>query len=88
MDNQNRAYLKIANRIGIFLVMLFVICFLWYYIRPVEQELHLKLFRLAYFGFEDMSLSGFILGAIQTYIWAYIAVAIYCLIGFGYSFKR
>ncbi len=85
MNNQNYTYLKIANRTGIFLVTLFIICFLWYYIRPVEQELHLKLFRLAYFGFGGMGLSDFILGIIQTYIWAYIIVAIYGLIGRGFK---
>ena len=85
MNNQNYTYLKIANRIGIFLVTLFIICFLWYYIRPVEQELHLKLFRLVYLGFGGMDLSDFILGIIQTYIWAYIIVAIYGLIGRGFK---
>ena len=74
-------YLRCANRVGLFLVALFVICFAWYYIRPVEQELHLSLFKMAYFGFNDMGFVSFVLGAIQTYIWGYIFAGIWCLFG-------
>lgn len=82
MNDKNKCnYWKCANRAGLFLVILFTICFFWYYIRPVEQELHLKFLRLSYFGFNGMNISSFILGVIQTYIWAYIAVGIWWLVG-------
>ena len=81
MENNNCSYWKCANRIGLFLVILFVVCFLWYYIHPVEQTLHLKLFKMSFFVFSGMNFGSFILGAIQTYIWAYIGVGIWQLVG-------
>lgn len=80
MNNQKNSYLKISNHIGLFLVVLFTICFLWYYIQSGERGLHIELFKMAYFGFNGMKLSDFILGAIQTYFWAYIFVAVYYLV--------
>jgi hypothetical protein len=76
-------YWQCANQFGLFLVILFVICFFWFYIRPVEQDLHLRLLRLSFFGFNDMGVLSFILGAIQSYIWGYIGVGIWCLAGCG-----
>jgi len=82
MQNKDKcSFLKCANSIGLFLVALFAICFLWYYIRPVEQVLHLKLFRMAYFGFRGMNVVSFVLGAVQTYIWAYVAIGIWQIVG-------
>lgn len=80
MENKS-SYWQYANRVGLFLVVLFVICFAWYYIRPVEQELHLKLLKLSFFGFNGMNLISLILGAIQSYIWGYIAVGVLRLVG-------
>lgn len=73
-------YLKSANRIGLLLAGLFVICFIWYYIRPVEQGLHLQLLRLSFFGFSGMNLVGFILGLVQSYIWGYIILGVWRLV--------
>lgn len=74
-------YWKCANAVGIFLVALFVICFVWYYVRPVEQELHLRLFRMAFFGFDEMNVASFVLGAIQSYVWGYVGVGLWTLAG-------
>lgn len=88
MENERRcSYWRCANRVGLLLVALFVFCFLWYYLRPVEQELHLKLLRMSYFGFNDMGGLSFILGAVQTYIWGYIAVGIWWLLGCCFNCK-
>lgn len=80
MENKYN-YWKCANKIGLFFVSLFLLCFVWYYIRPVEQDLHLRLFRLSFLGFSGMNLASFILGAIQTYVWAYIVVGLWRLFG-------
>ena len=74
-------YWKCSNAIGLFLVGLFAICFLWFFINPVEQELHLALFKLSYWGFAEMNVAGFFLGAIQSYLWAYLAVGLWSLVG-------
>lgn len=74
-------YLKCANRIGLFLAILFVICFVWYYIGPAEQGLHLQLLHLTYFWFSGMNVVSFIAGLIQTYIWGYIVVGAWWLVG-------
>jgi len=72
---------KCSNRVGLFLVALYVICFAWFFVHPVEPDLHLRLLRLSYFGFDGMNIVSFIAGAIQTYIWAYIGVGIWHVTG-------
>ncbi|MBI5077618.1 hypothetical protein HZB94_04530 [Candidatus Falkowbacteria bacterium] len=72
--------LKKGHRVGLFLVALFVLCFLGYYVRP-EQELHIKMLQMMFFGFSGMNVLSFILGAIQAFIWGYILSAIWCLTG-------
>ena len=68
------SYLGCANKVGLFFIILFALCFFWYFIHPVEQELHLSSLKLAFFGYTGMDVKSFILGAIQVYIWGYIAV--------------
>jgi len=72
-------YLKQSNKIGIFIALFFVLCFLWFFINPAARELHRELFRLSFIGFQEMNFVGFILGLVQSYIWGYIAVAIWKL---------
>jgi hypothetical protein len=81
MHGSHCNYWRCANRIGLFLAILFVICFSWFYIHPVEPDLHLRMLRLSFFGFTDMNVSSFVLGAIQSYIWAYIGVGVWQLVG-------
>lgn len=80
--------LKIGNKVGIFLAMLFIVCFLWYWVHPVQQELHLQLLELSFFGFKGMDLGSLFLGLVQSYIWGYIGVglwhlAFYCCCYYG-----
>lgn len=74
------ACLKHGNNVGLFLVVLFVLCFIGYYLKPM-QELHLQLLQLMFFGFSGMNVLSFILGAVQAYIFGYILCAIWCLTG-------
>ncbi|NCS99430.1 hypothetical protein GW765_00415 [Candidatus Parcubacteria bacterium] len=67
-------YLKQSHKIGMFLALLFIICFFWFYVNQAEQGLHMALFRMSYIGFQDMNFLGFILGLIQSYIWGYVAI--------------
>ncbi|MBI2484141.1 hypothetical protein HYV71_03075 [Candidatus Uhrbacteria bacterium] len=71
-----------ANRIGLLFVALFAICFAWYFINPSQQALHAQLFQLSYFGYGEMNIKSFILGAVQSYLWAYIAVGLWHLLGY------
>ena len=73
-------YLKDANRLGIFFLILFGICFAWYFVNPVAQDLHLDLLRLTFFGYTDMDVLSFVWGAIQSYVWAYIFVGLWYLV--------
>lgn len=72
-----------GNKLGLFLVLLYIICFAWYFIYPVEQEMHLAMFKMSYVGFDDMNVVSFILGAVQTYIWGYIFGALWMLVRCG-----
>lgn len=74
-------YLKCGNAVGLFLVVLFAVCFAWYFIHPVEQEMHLAMFKMSYLGFEEMNVVGFFLGAVQTYVWGYLVVGLWGVMG-------
>ncbi|NQT50322.1 hypothetical protein HQ571_06540 [Candidatus Kuenenbacteria bacterium] len=76
MKNKSK-YWQQANQLGLFFIALFIVCFLWFYLRSVEKELHEQLFRLTFLGFSGMNLFGFISGAIQSYVWGYIFVGIW-----------
>ena len=72
-------YLKQSHKIGIFIALLFVVCYIWFFINPDGRILHKELFRLSFLGFQEMNFVGFILGLIQSYIWGYIAVGVWKL---------
>jgi len=81
MKNLKCGYWKCSNSVGLFFVLLFVICFAWFYINPAEQDLHMRLFKLSFFGYTGMNLVSFLLGAVQAYIWAYIGIGVWSLVG-------
>ena len=80
-NNYSCSYLHCANRVGLFFTALFVLCFAWYFIQPVERELHLSLFKLSFLGFNGMNGLSFILAVVQSYIWGYIVVGLWRLVG-------
>jgi len=77
MENNKNNYFQHSNRLGLFFIALFVICFIWFYLMSTEKELHEQLFRLTFLGFSGMNFWGFILGAVQSYVWGYIFVGIW-----------
>jgi len=80
MKDCKHSCLKHANGVGLFFVALLAICFAWYFIHPVEQDLHMSLLKLSFFGFDGMNAVSFLLGALQAYVWGYIVVGIVCLV--------
>lgn len=82
------SFWRCANSIGLFLVIFYVLCFLRYSIYPVSQELHLSTLQVAYFGFSGMNFPSFILGAVQTYLWAYIGLGIWQLVGCCFKIEK
>ena len=74
-----KSWFKNGNRVGIFLVYLFIVCFAWYWLKPVNKELHTQIFELGFFGFSGMNFPSFILGIIQSYVWGYIGAGLWCL---------
>lgn len=74
------SFWKCANRLGLFIVLLFIVCFIWYFVRGAEADLHMRLLKLAFFGYNDMGVMSFILGAIQSYVWGYIFTGLWCLV--------
>ena len=81
MNKLKRNYWRCGNSIGLFFVLLFAICFAWFFIHPVEQDLHVQMFKLSFFGYSGMNFVSFVLGAIQVYVWAYIFVGLWSLVG-------
>jgi hypothetical protein len=82
-----KPWLKNSNKIGIFLVLLFIICFSWYWIRPVHQNLQMQILEYGFFGFKGMNFLSFIFGLIQSYIWGYIIVTLW-FISSGFCCKK
>lgn len=76
----NNDFIKKANQLGIFFILLFVICFAWYYLKG-QPELHLQLLRLTFFGYSAMNAVSFILAVIQSYVAAYVLVGLWQLSG-------
>lgn len=73
--------LKCAHRAGLFFMLLFVLCFSWWW-RPADlKELRADLLRLAIVGFDDFNLKSFLLGLFQSYVWAYVGVFLWHLTG-------
>lgn len=74
-------YWRCANRIGLFFVILYIVCFVVHYINPVDAELRVKLFQMAFFGFSGMNFVSFLLGLVQVYIWGYLGLGLWFLVG-------
>lgn len=81
MKSHKFNFWRMGNRVGLFLGALFILCFAWYFINPVLQELHLDLLRLTFIGYAGMNIAGFVSGFIQSYIWGYILAGIWKLVG-------
>lgn len=74
------SFWKCANRVGLFLGLLFIICFFWP--RPEDlKNFHLSGLRMAFFGFDGLNAKSFVLGIAQSYLWAYVGVALWSLAG-------
>lgn len=72
-------YIKKSHRLGVFFIMLFAICFAWSFIYPVAHSLHIDMFRMSFIGFQETNVIGFILGAVQVYIWAYLGIGLWMI---------
>ncbi|PIR04037.1 MAG: hypothetical protein COV59_02525 [Candidatus Magasanikbacteria bacterium CG11_big_fil_rev_8_21_14_0_20_39_34] len=81
MKHEECNFFRCSNRVGIFLVALYILCFAWYFIHPVNQSVHIQMLEMSYFGFSGMNFVSFLLGAIQTYIWGYVGVGLWSLLG-------
>jgi len=78
-----KCWFQSGNRVGIFLALLFAASFLWYWLHPVNQDLHLRILEILFYGYKGMTLPGFFLGVIQSYVWGYIGVALWRLAHVG-----
>jgi len=75
----NNGYVKMSHHVGIFIVMLWVLCFLWYYVQPAERAFHMQFFRVSFYGFTGMNPMSFISAAVQSYVWGYVFVGLWVL---------
>lgn len=80
--NRKSNFVHKSHRLGVFLVLLLIVCSVWYYVNPSGREMHLEMFRMSYLGFSGMNMMSFILALVQTYIWGYVFVGVWWLSGF------
>jgi len=78
-----KLWLKTGNRVGIFLALFFIVFFAWYWLRPVNQDLHEKFMEIFFYGFSGMNFPSFILGIIQSYVWGYVGAALWRIASAG-----
>jgi len=71
---------RLAHKLGLFFILLLILCFIWYAIHPVQRELHMGLFEVSFYGFSGMNVVSFILAAVQVYIWGYIFVGLWGIV--------
>lgn len=85
MVAKNFFCLRCANRLGLLFMFLFVLCFAgWWRLGLWDtglRELHADLLRLAFMGFDDFNVKSFLLGLLQSYVWAYIGVFLWHIAG-------
>lgn len=74
--HKNFSFMRLAHKLSTLFVLLFIICFIWYWINPAEQALHLALFKMKFFAFSGMNITSFISGFIQVIIWGHIVAAL------------
>ncbi len=74
-------WLKHGSRVGLLLVLVFIISFAWYWLHPVNQTLQMQILEIYYYGFSGMNFPSFALGAIQSYVWGFVFVGLWCLVG-------
>lgn len=79
MEDKKCCFWCVANRLGIFFVILFALCFAWGYVGPIDPAFHLQSLRSAFWGFSGMNVVSFIFGAVQVYVWAYILSGLWAL---------
>ena len=72
---------KCSHRIGMFLVMLFILCFTWSSYYTASMELQLQLYQILYFKFTGLNLMSFVSGLVQSYIWGYVFPFVWFLSG-------
>lgn len=65
--------------LSILFVVAYLICYVWYWLRPdpAVQELHTNLLKLAFFGFTGMNAVSFVAGLVQVFIWGWIVAVIW-----------
>lgn len=80
-NKKGYSYIHVANHVGLFFMVLYAICFAWYFVMPAERELHMAMFKMSFFGFMGMDALSFLYGLIQVYVWAYIFVGAWKLVG-------
>ena len=81
MNHTHGGFWKDSNKIGIFFVLLLILCLIWYAIHPVARDLHLQLYQISFAGFSGMNAMSILLAVVQVYVWAYILVGLWMLVG-------
>ena len=79
MEHLKKDCFKKGHCLGIFFVLLFALCMVWYYVHPVEQALHVRMLKVSFFRFTGMNAMSFISGGVQSYLWGHIGLAVWCL---------
>lgn len=80
--NNKCSFWRKSHKIGLFLSILFSICYAWMFINPVETELHMQLFKMSYLWFDAANAQSFFAALLQTYIWGYIVVLAWKITGY------
>lgn len=75
---KNNKEVRQATRLAVFLGLLFVVCFIGYYVRGT-QEVHREFLSLMFWGFTGMNVESFVSGLAQSVIDGYVGYGLWRL---------
>lgn len=73
MNNNTKKHVT-GHQLGIFILLAYIVCMIWYAIHPEMRELHLDIFRLTFLGFSEMNVISIAFGAVQSYLWGHVGI--------------
>lgn len=72
-------FVQYGNLLGVFFALWFIIMLAWYYVHPVEDALQFEFLKINFFFFSRPSVFSFFSGLVQSYLWGYVAFAVWML---------
>lgn len=80
---KNTSHVRPAWTIGVFLVLLYLLCLAWQYLLtdPAIQTLHVQLLMLTFPGFKGMTIGSMLWGGVLSFVYGWVGALIFRVVG-------